>query len=251
MLYVMLPAYNEQDALPQLLDRFEALFAEYAVEHGYVVVDDGSRDNTLKVAEDRAKTLPMTVLPHGVNKGLGAAMQTGFAHLAEHAADDDIVVTMDADNTHDPALVPAMKDALDAGADVVIASRYAPGGEEVGLNAFRKVLSRGASFVVSTFLPVPGARDYTCGYRMYRVSKIKQAFARYGDGFITETSFVCMAEILVKTAYLPSRVAEVGLVLRYDMKGSPSKMKYLKTIIRYFDFIFREKRKGLRMAAAA
>lgn len=99
---------------------------------------------------------------------------------------------------------------------MAIASRYETGGDEVGLKLHRKILSRGASFLLDKCFKVEGAKDYTCGYRMYRRSVIKNAFNRYGENFIVENSFVCMAEILIKVAYLPARVAEVPLVLRYE-----------------------------------
>lgn len=250
MLYVMLPAFNEETALPLLLDRFHQTLPAIEPEYRIVIVDDGSSDNTAGVTEQYAKKMPVELVRHEVNKGLGAAMKTGFAHIAERAAPEDLIVTMDADNTHDPATIAAMKRAIEDGDDVVIASRYAAGGEEVGLNAFRKVLSRGASYLVSSVFPVAGARDYSCGFRIYRVSRIQAAFARYGDDFITESSFVCMAEILIKIAYLPSRIGEVGLVLRYDMKEGESKMKYAQTIIRYIKFLVREKIGGLRPAGS-
>lgn len=250
MIYVLLPAYNEELALPQLLkalkDSLEASDFSYRV----VVVDDGSRDATLKVAKDFAKELPIDIIPHGVNKGLGAAMLTGFVHICEKATSGDLAVAMDADNTHDPKLIPKMLNAIEAGADVVIASRYAPGGEEVGLNPVRKFLSRGASFLVQTFFPVRGARDFSCGYRIYRVETLRAAFDRYGSNFVTERSFVCMAEILIKLAALPAKVDEVGLVLRYDLKEGESKMKYFRTIIRYFRFLIREKVYGLGKSSA-
>lgn len=245
MIFVMLPAYNEEKALPLLLNAFSQMFASMGGEYRVVVVDDGSSDGTKDVALRYAEKMPLELVPHPQNMGLGAAMLTGFTYLSRLCDEDDLVVTMDADNTHDPALVPQMKASIEAGADVVIASRYADGGQEVGLTTHRKVLSRGASLLLSTAFPVEGARDYTCGYRMYRGPLLNQAIERYGDRFVTERSFVCMAEILIKIAYLPAKVDEVPLVLRYDLKEGDSKMKKIQTILRYISFIAHEKRHGL------
>ena len=250
MIYVLLPAYNEESALPPLVSNIGDSFAAGEAAYRIVIVDDGSSDNTVSVAKELAGKYPIDVVPHGVNKGLGAAMLTGFTYLCENASDVDLVVAMDADNTHDPRLIPKMVEAVEAGSDVVIASRYAPGGQEVGLSAFRKFLSRGASFLVQAFFPVKGALDFSCGYRMYRIEILKEAFTKYGNNFITETSFVCMAEILVKLAAVPATVSEVGLVLRYDLKEGASKMKYLKTMERYIRFLFREKIHGLGQSSA-
>ncbi|MEQ9061303.1 MAG: glycosyltransferase [Gammaproteobacteria bacterium] len=250
MIYVLLPAYNEESSLEPLVSSIATALDHIDEPYRVVIVDDGSTDETEQVARRLAESFPVEVVPHGVNRGLGAAMLTGFTYLCGTAREDDLVVAMDADNTHDPKLIRSMKKAIDDGADVVIASRYAPGGEEVGLNLIRKFLSRGASFLVHAFFPVPGARDFSCGYRMYRISVLQAAFERYGENFITESSFVCMAEILVKLAALPSTIAEVGLVLRYDLKLGTSKMKYFKTILRYFRFLLREKIYGLGQSSA-
>lgn len=245
MIYVMLPAYNEEKALPVLLDSFSRLFQEFRLPYKIVVVDDGSVDHTASIAEQYARKMPLVLLKHGVNRGLGAAMRTGLSHVAQMSTPTDLVLTMDADNTHNPQVLLQMLTKVEQGADVVIASRYETGGDEVGLELHRRVLSRGASFLLDTCFKVEGAKDYTCGYRMYRCSVIKDAFKRYGKNFIIENGFVCMAEILIKVAYLPARVAEVPLILRYDLKEGISKMKKLRTIMRYLSFILREKKNRL------
>jgi len=97
-----------------------------------------------------------------------------------------------------------------------------------------KVLSRGASFLLSMVARVPGARDYTCGYRLYRASMLRRALKVWGDRLIEEAGFVCMAELLVKLGRGGARVSEAPLVLRYDLKEGASKMKVMQTISRYF-----------------
>jgi dolichol-phosphate mannosyltransferase len=245
MIHVMLPAYNEERALPLLLESYSKLLGERQVDYRVIVVDDGSVDRTAELTEQYAGRMPLELLRHGINRGLGAAMRTGLSHVAKISGPADLVVTMDADNTHNPEILFQMVEKIEQGADVVIASRYETGGKEVGLTIHRKILSHGASFLIDKCFRVEGAKDYTCGYRMYRTSVIKQAFERYGEDFITENSFVCMAEILIKTAYLPAKVAEVPLVLRYDLKEGTSKMKKIRTIMRYVRFIIREKRNHL------
>ena len=239
MLVVMLPAYNEVDSIAPLLSRIARTFEEIDGDTSVLLVDDGSTDGTVERAEETARSagLQLTVAAHGTNRGLGAALKTGFSRGSELVGRDGVLVGMDADNTHDPAVIPSMLKRLDDGYDVVIASRYAPGGEEVGLSLLRSILSRGASTTLRLFLPVKGARDYSCGYRAYRGSVLARAFEVHGDDLITETGFVSSAEVLLKLAYLPSRVAEVPLVLRYDLKGGASKMNITDTIKRYLRMI--------------
>jgi dolichol-phosphate mannosyltransferase len=148
---------------------------------------------------------------------------------------------MDADNTHSPALIPVMLENIKNGKDVVIASRYEEGGEEIGLSYSRRLFSAGASFLLKLFFAIPGVKDYTCGYRAYSGRVIKKAFDVYGGSFIEESGFTCMAEVIIKLNLLGCEISEVPLVLRYDLKKGRSKMKVLKTIRRYFILILSSK----------
>jgi dolichol-phosphate mannosyltransferase len=231
---LVLPAYNEEKSLPALLDRVKETFAASNCECSVLVVDDGSKDGTVQVAESYQASMPLRIYKHPQNMGLGAAIKNGLREGAADMGDSDVVVTMDADNTHDPALIPQMLAKIESGCELVIASRYAPGGEEIGLAPHRKVLSRGASTFLKTFFGIPGARDCSCGFRAYRVSLLRRAFETYGDKLVEETGFVCMAEVLVKLAMIGAKIDEVPLILRYDLKEGASKMKVGKTIGQYF-----------------
>jgi len=237
-LWIALPAYNEERSLPGLLPRYVALNTALGARGArlrVLVVDDGSRDGTAAVASGFRDRLALEVIPHGVNRGLGAALRTGITAALARAEDGDLVGTMDADDTHDPALFVPMWDRLEAErADLVIASRYAPGGREIGLTPLRRVLSRGASTLLTLVTPVRGARDYTCGFRLYRASLLRRAAAAWGERLIEEAGFTCMAELLLKLGRGGARVAESPLVLRYDRKEGASKMKMTRTIARYF-----------------
>lgn len=238
-----LPAYNEERSLPALLIRCvpvaQALAAE-GRQFKVVVVDDGSKDSTIATAQSFADRLAIEVVPHVVNQGLGAALRTCLASGLARVGDDDVVATMDADNTHDPGLLPAMWHHLEnTPGDVVIASRYTPGGDEVGLTPLRKVLSRGASFLLTMTVPVKGARDYTCGFRVYRASMLRKASEQWKDKLIEESGFTCMAEVLLKLGRGGARVLEWPLILRYDLKEGASKMKIMRTITRYFAMAWR------------
>lgn len=237
-LWAVLPAYNEERSLPPLLDRYVALSAALDARGKslhVIVVDDGSTDATIARAEAFAPRLRIEVIPHEVNRNLGAALRTGLTAAIARAADGDVISTMDADNTHDPSILVDMWSRLDAErADIVIASRYAPGGREVGLTRLRQFLSRGASFMMSLVAPVSGARDYTCGFRLYRAAMLRRAHGVWGERLIEEAGFTCMAEVLLKLGRGGARVTEAPLVLRYDLKEGASKMKVMRTIGRYF-----------------
>ena len=229
MIVVVLPAYNEAEALPPLLAKLAKLRTQRALALRVLVVDDGSSDGTADVAP--AGDLPVRVVRHGVNRGLGEAIKTGLLEAVKEAGEEDVVVLMDADDTHSPALIQRMVDRIEEGSDVVIASRYLPESRVAGLSAWRSLLSGGASWLFRLLLPVPGVRDYTCGYRAYRAAVLRDAFARWGADFVDQPGFSCNVDILLKLSRLPIVFAEVPLILRYDRKPGASKMNVGRTAL--------------------
>jgi dolichol-phosphate mannosyltransferase len=239
LIILVLPAYNEEKSISLLLKRADETLRQQQIAYRVVVVNDGSSDGTAAVVSKLAQDLPAEMVDHDGNKGLGQAILTGLLRGSELAGEEGIVVTMDADNTHDPALIGAMVKKIETGKDVVIASRYEQGGQEVGLSWLRHVFSGGASFLLKFFFRIPNVQDYTCGYRAYRGAMLQRAFEVYGSDLVQERGFTCMAEVLIKMGKLGARMGEVPLILRYDLKSGPSKMKVLRTILRYWVLIAR------------
>ena len=114
---VMMPAYNEERDLPGLLDRIQRALAGWA-DYRILVVDDGSRDRTGEIVRKAGERMPVELIQHPTNLGLGAAVRTG---LRAAAVNEGIVVTLDADNSQDPELIRTMVERLEQGFDVVIA----------------------------------------------------------------------------------------------------------------------------------
>jgi dolichol-phosphate mannosyltransferase len=227
--WIVLPAFNEAENLPAVLDgiaAIESLLRECAV----LVVDDGSTDDTADVASEHAAALSRRVLSHARNRGLARTIDTGIRTALRSAGADDIVVTMDADNTHSPALIPRMLRRIEQGADVVIASRYAPGGREDGVPVLRRFLSHAIGVLLRLRFGLRGVRDYSSGYRAYRARLLQAALAAYDDRFIEADGFSVMAEMLVKLSLFSPHVVEVPLHLRYDLKRGQSKIHLLRTI---------------------
>jgi dolichol-phosphate mannosyltransferase len=225
-----LPAYNEERSLGPLLSSFCAQMQASGYSSRIVIVDDGSRDATAEVIREWAGRAAVRAVRHEENEGLGTTIRDALRHAVAVAGEDDVIVTMDADNTHDPAQIPMMIERLRAGSEVVIASRFQPGAQVFGVNPYRNALSGGARMLFRFACPVPGVRDYTCGFRAYGARALARAMEHYGDSLVSERSFACMAEILLKLARFGLRIAEVPIVLRYDRRESPSKMKAWPTI---------------------
>ncbi len=234
--WVVLPAYNEQENLPGVLRQIEELGdARLRV----LVVDDGSVDATAAVVESWHGRVYVQLVRHATNLGLGRALATGLRHVLEQAAPHDVVVTLDADGSHLPRQVPQLVAAVEGGADVAIASRYRPGARVEGVPAVRRLLSFGARVLLTALFRVPGVRDYTCGFRAYRAGLLQQAAQRYGDRLVESQGFAVMAELLVKLRVLHPRVQEVPIVLRYDLKRGRSKLPPLRTVLQYLQMVGR------------
>ena len=246
MIVVVLPAYNEADALPPLLRRLHGVSAgHFGSALSVIVVDDGSSDGTGEAARAAVDGLDVRVVSHPVNRGLNEAIRTGLLAALDQAGEDDIVITMDADDTHAPGLISRMTMLIEEVNDVVVASRYSPGGRVLGVPISRRILSRGASLLFRAVYPVRGVRDYTCGYRAYRAGLLKAAFDRWGDQFISEPGFSCMVDILLKLSRMDAVVTEAPLVLRYGRKPGKSKMNVRRTMAQTLSLLAR-RRLGLR-----
>ncbi len=229
---VVLPAYNEAESLSAVFHALERAGHESGMTLRLIVVNDGSTDSTGLVARSHKGSIPLDLIDHPRNLGLGAAIRSGLLMAVDIASDRDIVVTMDADDTHTPVAIAEMVARINEGFDVLIASRYRPGSSVIGVPIHRRFLSYAASLLFRSVFPTRGVRDFTCGYRAYRASVLRQAFARYRDEFINQEGFQCMVDILLKLRRMDLRFSEVALVLRYDRKGGKSKMRVLRTAMR-------------------
>lgn len=234
MIVVVLPAYNEAEALPRLLQRIEDVAPSLPEPCRVLVVDDGSADDTARTAETwRGSRVPVTVVRHGNNRGLHGAIDTGLREGLAMCGPDDWVVTMDADDTHPPRLIGDMVAlGAKAGADIVIASRFQRKAIWHGRTPDRIVFSYGVSWLFRLAWPMRGVRDYTCGYRAYRASLLRRARERWGDDLVSEPSFACMPDLLWKLHTLGPVIREVPLELHYDRRPGVSKMQVTRTIRR-------------------
>ncbi len=228
--YVVLPVYNEEGRIEQLLNHIDEAMEDAGIAYEIVLVDDGSRDKTADLVRACAARMPIHIMRHEVNQGLGATIRDGLVAAAELAGDRDIIVTMDADDTHAPGLILRMVRMISEGHDVVIASRYRPGSRTVGVPFTRLALSHVSSWMFRLVFPIRGVKDFTCGYRAYRARVIRESLVRYGDHFLDQDGFQCMVDILLKLRRMNLIFGEVPFILRYDWKEGGSKMNVSKTV---------------------
>lgn len=209
---VIIPTYNERDNLEPIVGRVRTAVPAARI----LVVDDGSPDGTGEIADKLAAADPHIHVLHRPGKsGLGTAYIAGFTWALEHGY--GVLVEHDADGSHDPADLPKMLAAL-ADADLVIGSRYVPGGTVVNWPKSREALSRGANVYVRMMLGI-GVHDATAGFRAYRAATLRAI-----DLDQVESQGYCFqVDLTLRTAEQGFRIREVPITFTERARGA-SKM---------------------------
>jgi dolichol-phosphate mannosyltransferase len=242
-LSIIIPCYNEVENIPKIQREFFPMARELAKTHSLEVifVDDGSSDETWQTLIDNfgASSEPEITVRferHEVNRGLGAALRTGFV-----AARGEIIVTTDSDGTYHFSEIPSLLSYLTPGIDMVTASPYHPQGDVVGVPAHRLILSRGSSTIYRLLVDWQ-LHTYTCLFRAYR-RKVIEDVSFESDGYLAGT------ELMVKGMLMGYRVAEYPAVLHTRVLGV-SKAKLVRTILAHLIFQVRVLLHRLRLVSA-
>lgn len=197
---VLIPTYNEKDSLPGVVARVRAQVPSVDI----LVLDDNSPDGTGVVADALAADDPQIQVLHREGKqGLGRAYLAGFAWASEHGY--HAVVEMDADGSHQPEQLERLL-AASADADLVIGSRWVPGGATHNWPHRRNMLSRGANLYTRAALGLP-VRDATAGYRLYRTSAL-QAMNLEG---VASAGYCFQVDLTLRAVDRGLRVVEVPI----------------------------------------
>jgi len=215
--WVIVPTYNEAASIERLLRSVAAVLAEAAPgEHRILVVDDGSPDGTGALAERLGAELGVVEVLHRPGKGgLGQAYLAAFRHAL--AAGAERVVEMDADLSHDPAHLPALLAAGER-ADVVLGSRYVPGGGVTDWGALRRLISYGGCLYARVILGLP-QRDLTGGFKVLH----RRVLEAIELDSVRSQGYVFQIEITYRAVLAGFRVEEVPITFRERDAGT-SKM---------------------------
>ena len=240
MIYILLPSYNEEHGLQEVLPILKTMSLTSKEPMRIVVVDDGSKDRTSEVARSFEKQLDLKLITFPQNRGVTEVFKAGFKFILEDSKkqDKDICVVLDSDNTQDPQLIPTMIDRIAKGDDIVIASRFEGNGGMVGCPWTRQVFSYGVSWIMRILVGLPNVKDYSIFYRACRVSLIQQSFDRYGDRLIEGKGFASICSLLLKMGNITKKTSEIPLILRYDQKQGMSGNKIFRTIRGYLELIW-------------
>ena len=190
---IVVPTYNEAESLPDLAERLAASLSGRHWE--LVVVDDGSPDGTADLAQALTPRIPVQVVRRASKAGLASAVLAGIRQ-----ARGDVLVVMDADLSHPPEIVPALVDAVEAGADLAVGSRYVAGGGIVDWPLRRRVVSRVAGIMGSVLVPVSDATSGFFAMRRQVIDGVRlnpigfkigfEVMARGRHGRVTEVPYV-------------------------------------------------------------
>jgi len=210
---VVVPTYNERENVDAFLRALRAAVPAADV----LVVDDNSPDGTGTIAEQTAAELGQIKVLHRPGKqGLGSAYRNGFAVALDEGY--ELIVSMDVDFSHDPAVIPSMIAAVDAGADAVVGSRYVPGGGTADWPLHRRLLSRWGNRYTGFVLGV-SIRDCTSGFRAYRA----EALRAIEPGSTTAEGYAFLTELVRRLVRRGYTITEVPIVFR-DREFGTSKM---------------------------
>lgn len=237
--FIVLPCFNEEGNIKPLIHSLNNVLAPQ-ISYKIIAVNDGSHDRTSEVLKDLSNEYPIKIVEHPTNLGLGAALRTGLRNAAEEVFDNDVVITMDSDNTHDPKHILSMLVAARK-ADIVIGSRYVEGGLQLNVPPHRVILSKVINTLVGKLFNLP-VRDTTSGFRCFRAVLLRQLCNALKGDIICSKGFECSLELLYKSVHSGGFTAEVPIVLDYGKKGGKSKMRLLSTVISYLILLFKFKR---------
>jgi dolichol-phosphate mannosyltransferase len=208
-LSIVIPCFNEADNVEQMYQQLSAIRPELDRRGAFelVLVDDGSADDTYsRLSSTFTGWDNVQIVQHDRNRGLGAALRTGFAR-----ARGEVIVATDSDGTYPFTTIPALLNLLQPGVDIVTASPYHPNGGIDGVPAYRLLFSKGASTMYRVLVD-PRLRTYTAMYRAYRREVIER-IPTSSDGFLMVT------ELMVGALLEGYRVVEYPAVLRVRRYG--------------------------------
>jgi dolichol-phosphate mannosyltransferase len=205
---VVIPTFQEVDNIATAIEGVRKALPDATV----LVVDDSSPDGTARVAS----SCGADVLLRPRREGLGAAYREGWARALDEGV--DVIVSMDADGSHNPAALPGLVAGIDAGADLVLGSRYVPGGEVPGWPVHRLWLSKGGNRYAKAVLGLP-VHDATGGFRAYRAGLLR----RIDLTTLRASGYGFQIELVYRATTLGARIVEVPITF-VDRRLGTSKM---------------------------
>ena len=235
MLYICIPTYNEAPTVGVLLWRIRSVFQEYSREYEILVYDDASTDSTAETLEPYKEVLPLSVIRGKARAGYAGALEACFREVVRRTRYPrrDAIVVMQGDFTDLPEQLPELVRRFEGGADVVVADR-------TGSPALPKPVRRLGllkSLLVKRFTGLTGVADPFSGFRLYRVSVIKDLLAARGNaGLVSASGLGANLQLLLAASRVARRVESVPLPASYDVRVRESRVQPVSDAVDLYKF---------------
>ena len=231
-LSVILPTYNEKENITLMISSLTEVFYKNKINGVITVVDDNSPDGTGKIVDEIKKKNKIVHIVHRkIKEGLGRAYISGM-HYSIDELKADLIMTMDCDFSHNPKLIPNFIKKIEEGYDLVLGSRYIPGGGVVNWPIHRKIISWGGNFLPRLILNLK-THDNTTGFRCYKKEVLNtiglDSIKSNGYSFLVEISFLAQ-----KTGF---KIGETPILFKDRVHGDSKISK--KEIYRTLKTLFR------------
>lgn len=242
MIKVLFCALNEEENLKKFLVDLTHEMQTLKEKNGYdfeiIACLDGTTDNSVDLIEATSKFCNIRILPLSNQKGLGRAYKRLFEDVLNNCREEDLVVTLDADNTHNPNQIHEMVQYLkEHELDLLIASRFCNNSVMNDFPLYRKFISKTTAKLLRNLFRTKKINDkylgdFTSGYRLYKTDKIIELKNKMGNKFISEPEFTYTCEFLIKLARIGAKIDEIPISYDYGKKMGKSKLSIIKNFWR-------------------
>lgn len=235
MLYICIPTYNEAPTVGVLLWRIRSVFQDYSREYEIVVYDDASTDPTAETLEPYKEVLPLTVIRGKARAGYAGAVEACFREVVRRTRYPrrDAIIVMQADFTDVPEQLPELVRRFEGGADVVVADRTGSPGLPKPVRRLKLL----KSLLVKRFTGLTGVGDPFSGFRLYRVSVIKDLLAARGNaGLVSAPGLGANLQLLLAASRVARRVESVPLPASYDVRVRESRVQPVSDAVELYKF---------------
>ncbi len=245
MIKIIFCAFNEEKNLKKLLMNISHEMQNLERDFEVITCIDGTTDNSAEILAAFSKFHPVKILPLQNCRGLGLAYKRIFLDVIENCADNDVIISLDADNTHKPEQIGDMLEHFEKNnLDVLVASRFCDKSIMAQFPLYRRFISKFTSILLRNLFCIRSIsgkklQDFTSGYRIYRVKKLQELFAKQRNNFILEPEFTYTCELLIKLSRINSRIDEIAISYDYGQKIGASKLRVMRNFYRLAILIFK------------
>ncbi len=235
MIKIILGALNEAQnlkiLLPEICDQMQKLKLDFEI----ILCIDASSDDSQEIILAQKNTYPIRILDFCKEKGLGKAIKRLFLDVINNSQDEDVIISMDADNTHFPRQIEEIIDYFkqNSQTEVLILSRFCNNSKIIDFPFRRILISKTTSFLLQIVFGIKRVsggkiKDYSSGYRAYKAYKVKELYQKLGDDFIRQNDFTHTCELLINFDKINAKFDEIGLYYDYGKKIGASKLRFFE-----------------------